>query len=364
MKTILYNLREIYRILRSVFTMIRIKLGVYEKISLPPFEWDYLYRKWNYKDPKVYIDENPNRNDIVCDLSVIIPLYNSEKHLPHIIEMFQGQVTEYKYELILVNDGSKDKTKEIITQIERTCPFVQTINQENGGISKARNIGIKNARGRYISFMDHDDEISVDYIQKLMTNAYKENAEIVKCWYGQKYGSEVAKTGSSTGFIWAGVIYRTLFDHVRFPEGYWYEDMINNFVIKPQAGKTIEIKDVLYFKVSSNSNASKKIWKSTNYKSLEHIYLIRALIECYQKLGLTDQEYLFMRVLKECSSLAVNRTKDLDSETRMQAFQACCAMLKGVQIEKGLHILTKKDKVFYQALMQKDYSLWNIAVKL
>ena len=71
-----------------------------------------------------------------------------------------------------------------------------------------------------------------------------------------------------------------------------------------------------------------------------------------------------MRVLKECSSLAVNRTKNLDEETRMQAFQACCEMLAEVQNEKYVEGLSKKDKVFYKALMQKDWSLWNIAAKL
>lgn len=232
MKTVLYNLREIYRSLRSIFIMFRIKLKLYKKVDLPPFEWKNLYRKWSHKDPNVYIAGDSNRHEITCDLSVIIPLYNSEKYLPHIIRMFKEQETDYKFELILVNDGSTDKTKYILDVVESTIPFARVINQENGGISKARNTGINYSHGRYISFMDHDDEISTDYIHKLLQSAYAEKAEIVKCWYGQKYGKEIAKAGNSTGFIWAGVMDYNLFEHVRFPEGYWYEDMINNFVIK------------------------------------------------------------------------------------------------------------------------------------
>jgi len=364
MKRFLFRLREIYRSVRSLTSMLRIKIGLYKRVNLPVFDWNYLYQKWEYNDPKVYICDSPTLNQTCCDLSVIVPLYNSEKHLPQIIKMFQRQETDFKFELILVNDGSKDKTKEILLESERTIRFVKVINQDNGGISKARNAGINLACGRYISFLDHDDEISSDYIQKMMSSAYDENAQIVKCWYGQKYGAEIVNTGSSAGFVWAGVIDHTLFDHIRFPEGYWFEDMINNFVIKPQARKVIEIKETLYFKVSSNKNASKILWSSANYKSLEHIYLVHALIECYQKLGLNNKEYLFMRVLKECSSLAVNRTKYLDTETRMQAFQACCAMLKDVQVDNIFYCLSKKDKIFYQALMQEDYSLWNIAAKM
>ena len=364
MKTFFYKLREVYRSIRSVFTLLLIKLGMYKRISLPSFEWDYLYHKWDYKDPKIYIRDTSALNEVNYDLSIIVPLYNSEKHLLHLIKMFQEQTTKYQFELILVNDGSKDKTRDILAEVEGKVPFVRVINQKNGGISKARNTGINCSHGKYISFMDHDDEISRNYIQKLMSTANTKKAEIVKCWYGQKYGDEIAKTGSSSGFIWGGVIDRTLFNHIRFPEGYWYEDMINNFVVKPQAKKAIEIKDTLYFKVSSTSNASKRLWTSTNYKALEHIYLIRSLIECYHRLELTDKEYLFTRVLKECSSLAVNRTKKLDTKTRMHAFQACCALLQEVQSEEYLENLSTKDKIFYKALMQKDFALWNIAAKL
>lgn len=79
---------------------------------------------------------------------------------------------------------------------------------------------------------------------------------------------------------------RNLFSYVRFLEGYWFEDMINNFVICPQADKIINIDKVLYYKNSTNNNASKKVWKGNVYKSLEHIYLISSLVKDYEKLGL------------------------------------------------------------------------------
>ncbi len=364
METFFFRLQEICKFARSVLTMFRIKLRIYRKTNLPSFDWKYLYRKWDCRDPNVFIDSNLKTTERDCDLSIIVPLYNSEEHLSNLIKMFQNQETDYKFELILVNDGSKDKTKNILAAVEHTTTFIKIINQANGGISKARNTGINLARGRYISFVDHDDEVLPDYVQKLMSVAYAENAEIVKCWYGLKFGNEIVKKGSSAGYIWAGVMDYSLFEHIRFPEGYWYEDMINNFVIMPQATKAIEIKDVLYFKVSLRTNASKIIWSSKNYKTLEHIYLVRALIVCYKKMGLKNKEHLFLRVLKECSSLAVNRTKGLDFETRIQVFQACCEMLDGVWEDKFTENLGGKDKIFLKALRKKDFSLWNIAARL
>lgn len=364
MKTLFYKLRVILRFIRSTLTMFRIKLGMYRKINLPSFDWEYLYRKWDCKDPKIYINNNSNPIERNCDLSIIVPLYNSEAYLPNLIKMFQNQETDYSFELILVNDGSKDKTKNILASVEHTSSFIKIYDQVNGGISKARNTGINHARGRYVSFMDHDDEVSLDYVQKLMSVAYAENAEIVKCWYGLKIGNEIVKNENSSGYIWAGVMDYSLFEHVRFPEGYWYEDMINNFVVRPQATKAIEIQDVLYIKVSLRTNASIIVWSSINYKSLEHIYLIRALIECYKKMGLKNKEYLILRVLKECSGLAVERTKGLDLETRIQAFQACCEMLEGVWEDNFSENLEKKDETFLNALRKKDFSLWNIATRL
>ena len=110
-----------------------------------------------------------------------------------------------------------------------------------------------------------------------------------------------------------GVYKRELFENVRYPEGYWYEDMINNFIIRPQAKSIIDIEEVLYYKNSTKNNASKKIWKADEYKCLEHVYLVKSLAKDYFSLGLTDRTYLFERIMTECSTLAVVRTKKLDN---------------------------------------------------
>ncbi len=92
-------------------------------------------------------------------LSIIIPAYNVERFIARTLRTFISQNLE-NCEIIVVNDGSKDKTLEIARQIAKNEPRIKIINQENKGVSVARNIGLENASGKYIYFMDSDDTIA------------------------------------------------------------------------------------------------------------------------------------------------------------------------------------------------------------
>lgn len=110
-------------------------------------------------------------------ISIIVPVYNGEKYLEKTIELILNQ--HYRdIELILVNDGSKDNSKEICEKYARIDNRVVLINTKNGGISSARNVGIKAARGEWISFVDQDDEISVD-IYKSFVNAIDTSVDMI-----------------------------------------------------------------------------------------------------------------------------------------------------------------------------------------
>lgn len=110
-------------------------------------------------------------------ISVIIPVYNGEKYIKKTIEMVLNQ--KYKeIELILVNDGSTDNSKQICEYYEKADSRVKVINKTNGGICSARNMGIKYASGEYISFIDQDDEI-VEDIYQILIEGYKKNIDLV-----------------------------------------------------------------------------------------------------------------------------------------------------------------------------------------
>lgn len=100
-------------------------------------------------------------------VSVIIPMYNAEKTIETSINSIFNQ-TYKDYEIIIINDGSKDKSKEIVEKIinNNKDKKILLINKENGGVSSARNFGIKNANGEYIAFLDSDDEWLPEKLEK------------------------------------------------------------------------------------------------------------------------------------------------------------------------------------------------------
>lgn len=111
-------------------------------------------------------------------LSIIIPVYNAEKYLRNCVESILCQSFK-DYELILVDDGSKDKSGEICDEFMLKDKRVKTFHIENGGPSKARNLGIRNATGLYIEFVDADDEIVPGGLERLYTLAKKNNPDII-----------------------------------------------------------------------------------------------------------------------------------------------------------------------------------------
>lgn len=100
-------------------------------------------------------------------ISVIIPAYNSEKYISRCLESICNQTFKDIYEIIVVNDGSSDQTSDIVYLFMARHKNIVLLNSENGGVSCARNNGLKMARGRYVTFLDSDDYVLEDYLESL-----------------------------------------------------------------------------------------------------------------------------------------------------------------------------------------------------
>ena len=112
-------------------------------------------------------------------ISIIIPVYNTEKYIERCIQSVYNQ-TFTNYELILINDGSTDNSGEIVEKLALKGEAVVK-HIKNSGVSAARNLGIELATGNYIVFIDADDYIESDYLEKLLNAAEYFDAEIVVC---------------------------------------------------------------------------------------------------------------------------------------------------------------------------------------
>ena len=113
-------------------------------------------------------------------VSIVIPVYNIEKYLPICLDSIINQ-TFTDFEVICVNDGSKDNSLKILEEYAKRDFRIKVISQENGGSGSARNNGLKNAQGKYIQFLDGDDYFELQMLETLYNLAEKHNAEIAIC---------------------------------------------------------------------------------------------------------------------------------------------------------------------------------------
>lgn len=115
-------------------------------------------------------------------VSVVLPTYNAEKYLRKCVESIINQTLK-DIEIIIVNDGSKDKSYEIAKEIQNIDNRIIIINQENKGISEARNAGLKIANGEYIAFIDSDDWVEKEMFFNMYNYANANNCDVVQCNY-------------------------------------------------------------------------------------------------------------------------------------------------------------------------------------
>lgn len=114
----------------------------------------------------------------MCNVSVVIPIYNQEKCLKRAIESVIAQ-TYKRWELILIDDGSTDRSEEICNQYVEQFDTIRLYKKKNGGASSARNRGIEEAKGKYILFLDGDDYIEKETINSLVKRIEEEQSDVV-----------------------------------------------------------------------------------------------------------------------------------------------------------------------------------------
>lgn len=119
------------------------------------------------------------KNDLV---SIIVPVYNVEKYLKKCVDSIINQ-TYKNLEIVLVDDGSTDNSRNICDEYAKKDSRIKVIHKQNGGLSDARNVGIDNSKGKYITFIDSDDTIENDYVEYLYSLLKKYKTKLSICNY-------------------------------------------------------------------------------------------------------------------------------------------------------------------------------------
>lgn len=154
-------------------------------------------------------------------VSVIIPVYNDEQYLEECLESVVRQTLEEK-EIICINDGSTDRTPEILDKFQKENKNIIIEHQENQGVSAARNRGMELAKGEYVAFMDGDDYYpSDDVLEYLYHNAIKEKVEICGGSYAQDFnGQRITEFGDFLSDQIFNTDRRMTFSEYGFPLGF------------------------------------------------------------------------------------------------------------------------------------------------
>lgn len=113
-------------------------------------------------------------------VSVILPVYNSEKYIATTLESLINQTLK-EIEIICVNDGSKDNSIQILKEFEIKDERIKIIDKENQGVWKARMDGIKKAKGQYITFIDSDDYVKENFLERLYKSITENSSDVAIC---------------------------------------------------------------------------------------------------------------------------------------------------------------------------------------
>lgn len=257
-------------------------------------------------------------------ISIIVPVYNVEKYINKCIDSLINQ-TYKDLEIILVDDGSTDSSGKICDEYKKKDKRIKVIHKINGGLSSARNEGIKIAKGNYLGFVDSDDYVNIKMYEILMDCAKEYELDIVQCkfnWFNdedeikkeknerinliQCKGIESLRKLYNKDYtenivVWNKIYRKELFDDIIFPVGKINEDEFTTYKLFGKCNKVGYIEDKLYnYRKTPNSITNSKF-------SGKKIDILDALIERKNYFKNKDENDLYIKTVEYSLIHIINR---------------------------------------------------------
>ena len=272
-------------------------------------------------------------------ISIVVPIYNVELYLKRCIESIQRQ-TYSNIEIILVNDGSTDESGNICEEYAKADKRIKVIHKKNSGPSESRNIGIDTATGIYIAFIDADDFIHEEFVEKLHTLAKKNHAEIVICNYlrGKEEDFEKCNRQNKTEVIvyestemlqnwhgqykhletviWNKLYKRDLFEknRIRYPiDCISGEDVQITHLLVAGAKRIAITNEVLYYyyrnnkSITSNVSKEKVAVNEASQRRRLTFFLENGYEEAYERMLIKLQKYYMLMYCKLCDDITFKK---------------------------------------------------------
>ena len=221
------------------------------------------------------------------DVSIIVPVYNAEKTIERCLDSILKQITTYKYEIIVIDDGSTDNSLKKIEEYKR---FIKIIKQSNGGPGKARNRGIKEAQAPFLLFVDSDDYVANNFVDTFLNVEKNTNADMVICNFIRDNNSTLVKENKGKYKEYTKdfndvlmmefhscnkLIRKSIALNNLYPENMVFEDVvaISNMIV--DCKKIVKIEDYLYYYVTTPFSITREL----NEKKLENHILAYSLMK-------------------------------------------------------------------------------------
>ena len=260
-------------------------------------------------------------------ISVIVPVYNVEKYIEKCLKSLVEQTLK-NIEIIIVNDGSTDNSKKIISKFAEKYSNIKYYEKTNGGLSSARNYGIKYANGEYVAFLDSDDYVEKNLYELMYKKALQENSDMVECdfiweYYGKNGDIVKTKKDKRKKFktlnqyvknarvvAWNKLIKKQIIDdfNIRFPEGLIYEDIEFFYKLFPHLNKISYVNIYGIHYVQRNGS----ILNSNPEKIGDIFKILDNVIKYYRDLDIYENEmkYRYRRILLGSSMKRILKIKD------------------------------------------------------
>lgn len=295
-------------------------------------------------------------------VSVVVPIYNVEFFLPQCIESLIRQTLK-DIEIILVDDGSTDHSGKIADEYAKKDKRIKVVHRTNGGLSDARNAGIKIATGDYIGFVDSDDYVSENMFEKMYKKAVTENSDVavcnIFCVYDKKIREQQYWPMEDEHIIKREKIYANMYlypcyavnkiykrdflqkHHISFLKGYLYEDVPFFTSVMLEANQISYCLDCLYFYRLGRSDAI------TAKKSLKHLdicEIVRITKNIIDKYNLP--EIVYENFNKWQSQIYVWMYNLLPDDAKQRGVEVINQLPENIRKKVFLSLNTKKIKVY------------------
>lgn len=267
-------------------------------------------------------------------VSVVVPIYNVEKYIKKCLDSLVNQTLQ-EIQIILVNDGSTDESGNIAKEYaSKYTNKIIYLEKENGGLSDARNFGMRYTEGEYIAFLDSDDYVENTMYEEMYNKALQENSDYVECDFLWEYPDKTKKDKRNSYnnkkemltnvrvVAWNKLIKREILEknNISFPKGLRYEDIEFTYKLIPYLNKVSYVdKEFVHYVQRNNSIANVQ-----NERTAEVFTIFDNIIKYYQEKGFYEEykeelEYSYSRILL-CSSLK-RICKIKDSKTRKKLIE-------------------------------------------